>query len=48
RRLVEQGGVTLNGEKVESKDYTLSDKDFSQGYALLKKGKKIFHKLAVK
>ncbi len=27
------------------KNYILSEKDFSEGYAILKKGKKVFYKL---
>ncbi|MNT28877.1 Tyrosine--tRNA ligase [compost metagenome] len=45
RTLISQGGVTLNDNKIEDSLYILSEKDFSQGYAILKKGKKIFHKL---
>jgi len=45
RTLINQGGISLNDEKVTDITYVLSDKDFSDGYAILKKGKKIFHKL---
>lgn len=45
RTLVSQGGITLNDEKITDVNYTLSDKDFTEGYAILKKGKKIFYKL---
>ena len=40
-----QGGISINDEKVSDTNYMLSDKDFSQGYAILKKGKKVFYKL---
>lgn len=45
RTLITQGGITLNDEKIIDINFQLSDKDFSQGYAILKKGKKIFYKL---
>ncbi len=45
RILITQGGVTLNDQKVEDINYKLSDTDFGNGYAILKKGKKVYHKL---
>lgn len=45
RTLILQGGITLNDEKVTDITYMLSDTDFKEGYAILKKGKKVFHKL---
>ena len=45
RTLIEQGGITLNDEKITETTYQLSDKDFAEGYAILRKGKKVFHKL---
>ena len=45
RTLINQGGISLNDEKVTDVNYVLSDKDFSDGYAILKKGKKVFYKL---
>ena len=45
RTLVTQGGISLNDEKVTDINYILSDNNFSDGYAILKKGKKIFYKL---
>ena len=45
RTLITQGGISLNDEKITDVTYQLSDKDFSDGYAILKKGKKIFYKL---
>ncbi|MCI8655175.1 MAG: tyrosine--tRNA ligase [Clostridia bacterium] len=45
RTLISQGGISLNDIKIDDVSYTLSDKDFDNGYAILKKGKKIFHKL---
>lgn len=45
KTLIAQGGITLNDNKIEDITYNLSEKDFKQGYAILKKGKKVFHKL---
>ncbi len=45
RTLITQGGITLNDEKVSDVNYILSDNDFKDGYAILRKGKKVYHKL---
>lgn len=47
KQLIAGGGITLNDQKVEDMQYHLSEKDFEQGYAILKKGKKAFHKLVI-
>ncbi|MCI8700251.1 MAG: tyrosine--tRNA ligase [Clostridia bacterium] len=45
KTLIEQGGISLNDIKIDDVSYALSDKDFDNGFAIIKKGKKIFHKL---
>lgn len=45
RILINQGGISLNDEKITDVNHVLSDLDFKEGYAIIKKGKKIFHKL---
>ena len=45
RKLIEQGGITLNDEKITDVTYTLNSEDFTEGYAILKKGKKVFYKI---
>ena len=45
RKLIEQGGVSLNDEKVTEVTYALSEEDFKEGYAIIRKGKKVFYKL---
>ena len=45
RTLINQGGISLNDEKVSDVNYVLSDSDFKDGYAIIKKGKKVFHRL---
>ena len=45
KTLILQGGISLNDTKITDINYTLSENDFSNGYEILKKGKKIFYKL---
>ena len=45
KTLIAQGGITLNDEKVTDILYKLEEKDFKEGYAILRKGKKVFCKL---
>lgn len=45
RTLISQGGISLNDNKIEDTTYMLSENDFTDGYAILKKGKKVFYKL---
>jgi tyrosyl-tRNA synthetase len=45
RRAVQQGGVVLNGNKVESFDYTVSKEDLADNEMMLQKGKKNFVKI---
>ena len=48
RRLIEQGGITLNDEKVKDVYKKLTSADFKDGFAVIKKGKKVFHKAILK
>ena len=45
RQLINQGGITLNDSKISDTNYILSDSDFKDGFAILKKGKKSYYKL---
>ena len=47
RRLIEQGGVSVNDEKVKSLDFSLSADEIAVNPAIIKKGKKIFHKIVM-
>ncbi len=47
RRLVQQGGVSVNDQKVTDPAATLSAADFADGAAVIKKGKKVYHKIAL-
>lgn len=48
RRLINQGGLLLNEEKVESIEYVVTMKDIKDGSLILKKGKKTYHRILVK
>ncbi len=48
RRLIEGGGVQVDDQKVESVASTLPLSAFDKGHVILKKGKKIYHKVIVK
>ncbi|MBP5772946.1 MAG: tyrosine--tRNA ligase [Eubacterium sp.] len=46
RRLVQQNGVSVNGEKVTEIDATFTTDDYNEdGVILIKKGKKVFHQI---
>lgn len=47
RRLIQGNGVSLNDVKVAEEFYELTEKDFEQGFAMIKKGKKVFHKVII-
>ncbi|CUP96516.1 tyrosine--tRNA ligase [Clostridium baratii] len=47
KRLMKQGGVSINDEKVTDFMRILEESDFSEGSALVKRGKKKFYKLIV-
>lgn len=48
RRLIQQNGFVLNDVKINDIEYVLSDKDFTDGSALVKKGKKKFYRIEKK
>ncbi len=48
RRLAQQGGLSVNGVKVTDPAAVLTAADFPNGAAILKKGKKVFHKVLLK
>lgn len=47
KRLVKQGGLSLNGEKVDDFKKTLEEADFENGEALIKRGKKNYNKIVL-
>jgi tyrosyl-tRNA synthetase len=47
RRLIEQGGAYVNGNRIESFDYLLTDSDIVDMEILLRAGKKRYHKIKI-
>ena len=45
RRLIQQGGAYINGERIESTDYQVTTEDAASGEILLRAGKKKYHKI---
>lgn len=48
RRLIQQSGIYLNNQPVADINYLLTDADFTDGEAIVRKGKKIYHALKIK
>ena len=48
RRLVQQGGVSVDDIKVTDIAKTFTAADFAKGHVIIKKGKKVFHKVVLK
>ena len=48
RRLIQQNGMSLNGDKVTDIGYTINEESFKDGEALVKMGKKKFHRIVLK
>ncbi len=48
RRLIEQGGVSVDDEKVTEVTARLTKDAFEKGFVVIKKGKKVFHKAILK
>ena len=47
KRLIAQNGVSLNDVVITDPFYVLSDKDFTSGEAIIRKGKKIYHRVQI-
>ena len=48
RRLIQQGGVAVDDEKITDFKAEISKDNFAKGYVVIKKGKKVFHKAILK
>ncbi|MBQ5437243.1 MAG: tyrosine--tRNA ligase, partial [Firmicutes bacterium] len=46
-RTIEQGGLTMNGEKVTNAKMMITKDDFKDGAIIFKKGKKTFLKVEI-
>lgn len=47
RRLIEQGGAYINGQRVESTDYMVTLRDATSDEIMLRAGKKKYHKIII-
>lgn len=47
RRLIEQGGVSLDDEKLTDFNYRIPHEKLQNGHVIIKKGKKVFHKITI-
>ena len=47
RRLIAGGGIKLGGKKIESHEEQVGLSSFADGYAIIQKGKKTFHKVTL-
>ncbi len=47
RRLVMQGGIAVAGEKVSGVDFAISSDLFEDGQLVIKKGKKVYHRVVI-
>ena len=47
KTLIAQGGIALNDKKIEDITYMLNEADFKDGFAIIRKGKKSYHKLEI-
>ena len=45
RRLIQQGGISVNDTKITDVKAEISSDDFGEGFIVIKKGKKVFHKV---
>ena len=48
RRLVQQGGVSVDDAKISDISKAFTAADFEKGHVIIKKGKKVFHKVVLK
>jgi tyrosyl-tRNA synthetase len=47
RRLIQQGGIYINDERIDSVEHTLTADDLKDGSLMIRKGKKVYHKVTV-
>jgi tyrosyl-tRNA synthetase len=48
RRLIQQGGLTVNDEKVEDANMVVAEKDFVDGRMMIRRGKKNYNRIVLK
>ena len=47
RRLIQQGGLSINDNRVDSVDLIITESDFSDNEIMVRKGKKSFHRVVL-
>ncbi len=47
KRLITQGGISVDGDKITEINGKLSLSSFEKGYVIIKKGKKVYHKVTL-
>lgn len=47
KRLIEQGGIKVNDEKIENMGHVVGEKDIKDGAIMIQKGKKVFYRVKV-
>jgi len=47
RRLISQGGIKINDEKIESSEHVVRARDFEEGYFVIQRGKKVVCKVVI-
>ena len=45
RRLVQQGGIYINEQRIEDIDLNITSDDFDENSLMIRKGKKIYHRV---
>ncbi|MDK2800878.1 MAG: tyrosyl-tRNA synthetase [Clostridiales bacterium] len=45
RRLIKQGGIYVNDERVETADLVVNEQDFKENELMIRKGKKVYHRV---
>jgi tyrosyl-tRNA synthetase len=48
RRLIQQGGLRVNGSRVDSHELLITQDYFADGRLIIQKGKKMFHKVVIR
>ena len=48
KQLILQGGISIDDEKVSDAFQKISKSQFDKGYIVVKKGKKVFHRIILK
>lgn len=47
RRLIAQGGIYINGERVDDQNMVITSSDFKENELLVRKGKKVYHRIVL-